>query len=43
MSVTLETGIFGPGDGGPRANGRDLTLPDGQRLFLGGSAPDQPE
>ena len=30
-------------DGGPRANGRDLTLPDGQRLFLGGSAPDQPE
>ena len=29
-------------DGGPRANGRDLTLPDGQRLFLGGSAPDQP-
>ncbi len=30
-------------DGGPRANGRDVTLPDGTRLFLGGSAPDQPE
>jgi hypothetical protein len=30
-------------DGGPRANGRDVTLPDGQRLFLGGSAPNQPE
>ena len=26
-------------DGGNRANGRDLTLPDGQRLFLGGSSP----
>ena len=27
-------------DGGNRANGRDLTLPDGQRLFLGGSSPE---
>jgi hypothetical protein len=26
-------------DGGYRANGRDLTLPDGQRLFLGSSRP----
>ena len=31
-------------DGGQRANGRDLTLPDGQRLFLGSSRPgDEPE
>ena len=26
-------------DGGRRANGSDLTLPDGQRLFLGSSRP----
>ena len=26
-------------DGGPRAVGRNFTLPDGSRLFLGGSAP----
>lgn len=26
-------------DGGKRANGRDLTLPDGQRVFLGSSRP----
>lgn len=30
-------------DGGQRANGRDVTLPDGQRLFLGGSAPNPDE
>jgi hypothetical protein len=28
-------------DGANRANGRDITLPDGQKLFLGGSAPPQ--
>ena len=27
-------------DGSQRANGRDVTLPDGQRLFAGSSAPD---
>ena len=30
-------------DGGQRANGRDLTLADGQRLFLGGSNPESAE
>src|SRR5215475_8664963 len=30
-------------DGSRRANGRDLTLPDGRTLFLGGSSPDAPE
>ena len=30
-------------DGSRRANGRDLTLPDGRRLFLGGSSPDAPD
>ena len=31
-------------DGGRRANGRDLTLPNGERLFLGSSRPgDQAE
>jgi Family of unknown function (DUF6152) len=29
-------------DGTHRANGRDLTLPDGRTLFLGGSSPDAP-
>jgi hypothetical protein len=28
-------------DGALRANGRDVTLPDGNKLFLGGSAPPQ--
>jgi hypothetical protein len=30
-------------DGSKRANGRDLTLPNGQTLFLGGSSPDAPQ
>jgi len=30
-------------DGGQSANGRNLTLPDGQRLFLGGSSPESAE
>jgi hypothetical protein len=30
-------------DGSRRANGRDLTLPDGRTLFLGASGPDGPE
>src|SRR3989454_6008878 len=30
-------------DGSRRANGRDLTLPDGRTLFLGGSSPDVPD
>ena len=28
-------------DGANRANGRDVTLPDGKKVFLGGSAPPQ--
>jgi len=30
-------------DGTHRANGRDITLPDGRTLFLGGSSPDAPD
>ncbi len=30
-------------DGKQRANGLDLTLPDGRRLFLASSAPDAPD
>jgi len=30
-------------DGSLRANGRDITLPNGQTLFLGSSAPDAPD
>ena len=29
-------------DGSTRANGRDVTLPDGKKLFLGTSNPDDP-
>ena len=29
-------------DGALRANGRDITLPDGRLLFVGGSSPDAP-
>ena len=30
-------------DGGMRANGRDITLPDGQRLFVGSAGTGAPE
>jgi Family of unknown function (DUF6152) len=30
-------------DGSLRANGRDITLPNGQTLFLGGSSPGAPQ
>jgi len=30
-------------DGALRANGRDITLPDGRMLFVGGSSPDAPK
>jgi hypothetical protein len=30
-------------DGALRANGRDITLPDGRLLFVGGSSPDAPQ
>ena len=30
-------------DGALRANGRDITLPDGRLLFVGGSSPGQPK
>jgi len=29
-------------DGSPRANGRDITFPDGKKIFLGSSGPDGP-
>ena len=29
-------------DGSNRANGRDITFPDGKKLFLGSSSPDAP-
>jgi len=29
-------------DGSPRANGRDVTLPDGSRLFAGSAGPGAP-
>ncbi len=44
-SLALGTEIIVDGyrarDGAMRANGRDVTLPDGSKLFLGSSAPPQ--
>lgn len=44
-SLPIGTAIIVDGyrsrDGAHRANGRDITLPDGKKLFLGGSAPPQ--
>jgi len=44
-SLPLGTEIIVDGyrarDGALRANGRDITLPNGDKLFLGGSAPPQ--
>ncbi len=44
-SLALGTEIIVDGyrarDGAMRANGRDVTLPDGNKLFLGSSAPPQ--
>jgi hypothetical protein len=30
-------------DGSTKANGRDITLPDGRKVFLGGSSPGAPD
>jgi hypothetical protein len=30
-------------DGALRVNGRDLTLPDGRSIFVGGNSPDSPK
>jgi hypothetical protein len=40
-TVILVNG-FRAKDGALRANGRDITLPDGRSLFVGGSSPDAP-
>jgi Family of unknown function (DUF6152) len=46
-SLKAGTEVFVDGyqskDGSLRANGRDITLPNGQTLFLGSSAPDAPD
>jgi hypothetical protein len=46
-SLALGTEIVVDGyqakDGSNKANGRDITLADGQKLFLGSSAPDAPD
>jgi uncharacterized protein DUF6152 len=41
-TVILVNG-FRAKDGALRANGRDITLPDGRSLFVGGSSPDAPK
>ena len=45
-SLPIGTEILADGyrarDGSNRANGRDITLPDGKKVFLGGSSPGAP-
>jgi len=45
-SLPIGTEIVADGyrakDGSNRANGRDITFPDGRKIFLGGSSPDAP-
>jgi hypothetical protein len=40
--TVIKVNGFRAKDGALRANGRDITLPDGRMLFVGGSAPDAP-
>ena len=41
--TVIKVNGFRAKDGALRANGRDITLPDGRLLFVGGSAPDAPK
>ena len=40
--TVIKVNGFRAKDGALRANGRDITLPDGRLLFVGGSSPGQP-
>jgi len=41
--IVIKVNGFRAKDGALRANGRDITLPDGRLLFVGGSSPGQPK
>ena len=41
--IVIKVNGFRAKDGALRANGRDITLPDGRLLFVGGSSPDAPK
>ena len=41
--IVIKVNGYRAKDGALRANGRDITLPDGRLLFVGGSAPDAPK
>ena len=41
--TVIKVNGFRAKDGALRANGRDITLPDGRLLFVGGSNPDAPK
>src|SRR5215470_9572346 len=41
--TVIKVNGFRAKDGALRANGRDITLPDGRLLFVGGSSPGQPK
>jgi hypothetical protein len=41
--IVIKVNGYRAKDGALRANGRDITLPDGRLLFVGGSSPDAPK
>ena len=43
FGTVIKVNGFRAKDGALRANGRDITLPDGRLLFVGGSSPDAPK
>jgi hypothetical protein len=43
VGTVIKVNGFRAKDGALRANGRDITLPDGRLLFVGGSSPGQPK
>ena len=43
LGTVIKVNGYRAKDGGMRANGRDLTLPDGKLLFVGGSSPGAPK
>ena len=43
LGTVIKVNGYRAKDGALRANGRDITLPDGRLLFVGGSSPDAPK
>jgi hypothetical protein len=43
IGTEIVVGGYPAKNGSQRVNGRDLTFPDGRKLFMGSSAPDAPD